>query len=146
MKKEYEEAFSEVDKIFDLMPIELLNRIPSKLKELIKENKSTLYKPNINEPFEDCKLKDETLVILALIYRDFLCSAQEKQELLLRDTNKIKEFEDELRKKYNPDDVFKNKRNIQEPLENTTTEIVKYKEKNFIQKLFDKIKNMFKKK
>ena len=146
MKKEYEEAFSEVDKIFDLMPIELLSRIPSKLKELIKENKSTLYKPNINEPFEDCKLKDETLVILALIYRDFLCSAKEKQELLIRDTNKIKEFEDELRKKYNPDDVFKNKRNIQEPLENTTTEIVKYKEKNFIQKLFDKIKNMFKKK
>ena len=146
MKKEYEEAFSEVDKIFDLMPIELLSRIPSKLKELIKENKSTLYKPNINEPFEDCKLKDETLVILALTYRDFLCSAKEKQELLIRDTNKIKEFEDELRKKYNPDDVFKNKRNIQEPLENTTTEIVKYKEKNFIQKLFDKIKNMFKKK
>ena len=146
MKKEYEEAFSEVDKIFDLMPIELLNKIPIKFKELIKENRSTLYKPNINEPFEDCKLKDETLVILALIYRDFLCSAQEKQQLLLRDSNKIKEFENELRKKYNPDDIFKNKRNIQEPLENTTTAIVEYKEKNFIQKLFDKIKNIFKKK
>ncbi len=146
MKKEYEEAFSEVDKIFDLMPIGLLNKIPNKFRELIKENKSSLYNPNISEPFEDCILKDETLVILALIYRDFLCNAQEKQELLLRDSNKFKEFEDELRKKYNPDDIFKNKRNIQEPLDNTSTAIVEYKEKNFIQKIFDKIKNIFKKK
>ncbi len=148
MKQEYAEAFSEVDKIFELMPIELLNKIPNKFKELIKENKSNSYEPNIYEPFENCKLKDETLIILALIYRDFLCTQEEKKELLIRDSNRIKEFEDELRKKYNPDDIFKNRAKSTNDFNNTeepSTAIIEYKEKNFLQKIFDKIKNLFKK-
>lgn len=146
MKEEYKEAFSEVDQIFYLMPSGLLNKIPSKFKELIRKNKSNTYKPNIQEPFENCKLKYETHVILALIYRDFLCSKEEREELIKRDTDKLLEFEKELREKYDPDNLFKNRKNTSQTIEENISEetaIIEYKEKNFIQKLFDKIKYLF---
>ncbi len=107
MKEEYREAFSEVDKIFEIMPSGLLDKIPNRFKELIKENKSNSYEPNIQEPFENCILKDETHVILALIYRDFLCNEEERKNLKLRDSQKLKEYEEELKEKYNPDNLFK---------------------------------------
>ena len=78
-----------------------------------------------------------------------MCSKEERENLLERDKNKLLEFEKELREKYNPDNIFKNKKNYSENIEDnisTETAIVKYNEKNFIQKLFDKIKHLFKRK
>ena len=54
-------------------------------------------------------------------------------------------MEELKREKYNTDNIFKNKKNYSENIENnisTETAIVEYKEKNFIQKLFDKIKHL----
>ena len=147
MKEEYREAFSEVEQILKLMPTNLSNRIPMKLKNIISLEKSKIYIPQISEPFEECELKEETKIILAVIYRDFLCSKEEREELLERDKNKLLEFEEELREKYNPDNLFKNKNNSSENIQDdisTETAMVEYKEKNFLQKLFDKIKNLFK--
>lgn len=101
MKQVYYEAFSEVDEVLKLMPITLLNKIPNKFKEVIHTQKSKDYIPQIGKPLENCKLKEETIVILGLIYRDFLCSDTEKQILKIRDTEALKEFEAELREKYN---------------------------------------------
>lgn len=149
MKEEYREAFSEVEQILKLMPTNLSNKIPTKFKNIITLEKSKTYIPKISEPFEECDLKEETTIILAVIYRDFLCSKEERDELLERNRNKLLEFEEELREKYNPDNLFKNKNNSSEILHvniSTETAIVEYKEKNFIQKLFDKIKNLFRRK
>ena len=91
---------------------------------------------------------EETKIVLAVIYRDFLCSEEERKEILERDKNKLLEFEQELREKYNPDNIFKNKNNSSENIQDnisTETAVVEYKEKNFIQKLFDKIKHLFRK-
>ena len=146
MKEEYREAFSEVEQILNLMPTNLSNKIPARFKNIISSEKSKTYTPRISEPFEECELKEETTIILAVIYRDFLCSKEEREELLERDKNKLLEFEQELREKYNPDNIFKNKNNSTERIQDnisTETAIVEYKEKNFIQKLFDKIKHLF---
>ena len=146
MKEEYRDAFSEVEQIFNLMPTNLSNKIPARFKNIISSEKSKTYTPRISEPFEECELKEETTIIHAVIYRDFLCSKEEREELLERDKNKLLEFEQELREKYNPDNIFKNKNNSTERIQDnisTETAIVEYKEKNFIQKLFDKIKHLF---
>ena len=147
MKEEYREAFSEVEQILNLMPTNLSNKIPLRFKQIISTEKSKTYFPKISEPLEECTLKEETTVILAVIYRDFLCSKQEREKLIERDSNKLLEFEKELREKYNPDDIFKNRKNSQTTLENKISEenaIIEYKEKNFIQKIFEKIKHFFK--
>lgn len=149
MKEEYREAFSEVEQILNLMPTNLSNKIPTKFKNIISLEKSKTYIPKISEPFEECELKEETNVILAVIYRDFLCSKEERAELLERDRNKLLEFEQELREKYNPDNIFKNKNNSSESIQDnisTETAIVEYREKNFIQKIFEKIKYLFRRK
>lgn len=149
MKEKYREAFSEVAQIINLMPSNLLSRIPLEFKQIIQEEKSKTYMPNITEPIEQCELKNETIIILALIYRDFLCSQKERINLLARDTHNLVELEKQLRKKYNPDNIFKNRNIAQYFKEEHQTEqmaIVEYKKQNFLQKLFDKIKHILKRK
>ena len=80
MKQEYMEAFSEVDEILEIMPTALSNKIPQKFKEIIKNEKSKDYIPNIKEPIDKCPMMEETIIILALIYRDFLCNEEERKK------------------------------------------------------------------
>lgn len=139
------EAFAEVDEILKLMPINLLNKIPNKFKEIVKSEKSKEYFPAIKEPIEDCNLKEETIIILSLIYRDFLCDENQRRELKARDAEELKKFEEELREKYNSDNLFKkNKEKIEE--NNQETALVEYKEESFIKRIFGIIKNIFKRK
>ena len=72
-----------------------------------------------------------------------------KEEYINKCQNHLRIKEQEAREKYNPDNLFKNSKVKTQNFENTTiteeTAIVEYKEKNFIQKIFDKIRNLFKK-
>ena len=150
MKLIYKEAFSEIDAIFKLMPSNLLNKIPKKFREIIESEKSMTYNPIIKEPIEEFELKEETIIILALIYRDFLCSNEEKEQLKLRDAQKIKEAEEELSIKYNIDDIFKKRKNTQTDLvtekvqSNQGSQLMVFEEK-WYRKIFNIIKNIFKK-
>lgn len=140
MKQEYKEAFTEVNEIIKMMPIELVNKIPSKFREMIVEEKYKNYIPDIKEPIEKCKLKNETIIILGLIYRDFLCSPDERKKLQEKDARELQEvekaIEEEIREKYNPDDIFKNRNKIvlqeEQPSEETRMTIVQ--EENGIKK------------
>ena len=153
MKQEYKEAFTEVNEIIKLMPIELVNKIPSKFREMIVEEKDKIYIPDIKEPLEKCKLKNETIIILGLIYRDFLCSAEERKKLQEKDAKELQEvqknIEDEVRPKYNSDDLFKkrNQNNTEETRnlgENNSMLVVQ--EQKWYQKIFNIIKGIFKRK
>lgn len=152
MKQEYKEAFTEVNEIIKMMPIELVNKIPSKFREMIVEEKDKNYIPDIKEPIEKCKLKNETIIILGLIYRDFLCSPDERKKLQEKDARELQEvekaIEEEIREKYNPDDIFKNRNKIvlqeEQPSEETRMTIVQ--EEKWYQKIFNLIKGLFRKK
>ena len=152
MKQEYKEAFTEVNEIIKMMPIELVNKIPSKFREMIVEEKDKNYIPDIKEPIEKCKLKNETIIILGLIYRDFLCSPDERKKLQEKDARELQEvekaIEEEIREKYNPDDIFKNRNKIvlqeEQPSEETRMTIVQ--EEKWYQKIFNLIKGLFRRK
>ena len=154
MKQEYKEAFSEVNEIIKLMPDELVNKIPNEFRRMIEEESAKEYTPNIQEPLEQQALKDETIIVLGLIYRDFLCSPDEKirlQEKDARELQKIQELqeaiEEEMRIKFNPDIVFKreNQSVIEEiqPNEENTSMIV-MQEDNWYKKIYNIIKSVFK--
>ena len=85
LKKEYMEAFAEVNEIIKLMPIQLQNKLPKKFCEMVEEEMDKTYFTDIKEPLENCKLKNETIVILGLMYRDFLCDPQKRKELQEKD-------------------------------------------------------------
>lgn len=145
MNEIYRQAFSEIDEILKIMPLNLLEKIPTKFKEMIKEEKSIEYKPEIKEPLENYQLKEETIIILALIYRNFLCDKEKKEELKLRDAQRIKEAEEAIRQKYNPDDVFKNKRTEDTINEKNSEEksLVVLQEEKWYKKIFNIIKKLF---
>ena len=150
MKPEYKEAFEEIYEIFNLMPKELLNKIPTKFYEMIKEERDTNYSPNIQEPLEKQKLKNETIIILGLIYRDFLCSPEEKRRLQEKDAKELQEMEkaleEEIREKYNPDDIFKKKKEVKEEYfeQHEEKSIAVIPEEKWYKKIFNIIKGLFK--
>lgn len=153
MKQEYMEAFAEVNEIIKLMPLELVKKIPSKFREMIVEEKDKNYIPDIKEPIEKCKLKNETIIILGLIYRDFLCSPDERKKLQEKDARELQEVqkavEEEIRERYNPDDIFKkkNQNNIEESNnKEENTSMIVIQEEKWYQKIFNLIKGLFRKK
>lgn len=146
MERAYEEAFAEVDEILKLMPIDLLSKIPAQFREIISKNKAKDYKIEIQDPLEEEKLKEETVVILGLIYRDFLASPEEKEELQLKDAEELKRIEEEMKKQYDMENIFQKRKSEKElQNENVTTELTVYKEPGFLQKLFNLIRGIFNK-
>lgn len=145
MKEIYKDAFAEVNEILKLMPKSMVEKIPNGFQQIIQDEKSSTYIPNIKEPLEECSLLEETTIILALIYRDFLCDKDEKERLKLRDAQQIKEAEDELYKKYNPDNLFKNRTPNKSIQVEENVSLVKYEEDKWYKKIWNKILHLFKK-
>lgn len=146
MKREYEDAFAEVDEIIKLMPVDISSNIPVKFRQVISENKAKDYIVKIQEPLEKQKLKEETIVILGLIYRDFLCTPEERETLQLKDAEKLKTIEQDMQEQYDVNKVFEKRKNQTNTkgIEDRQTDLVIYKEPGFIKKLFHLIKGIFK--
>lgn len=147
MKKEYEEAFVEVEQIINLMPTELSVKIPIEFRRMIIENKATDYKIQIVEPLEEQKFKEETIVIMGLIYRDFLASPEERERLQLNDNEELKKLEQQMYEKYDIDNTFKKRKakNKQLTEEEYSTDLMLYEEQGFLKKIFNLIKGIFSK-
>ena len=111
------------------------------------KNLKGLKKENL---FDEQNISKDTRVLLSLMYRNYWCDEATKIELLHQDLLEKQKYEEELREKYNVDNIFKN-RNKEIDIEETIVKeeihaLTEYKEKNFIQKIFDKIKSIFKRK
>lgn len=143
MDRAYEEAFVEVDEILKLMPIDLLSKIPVQFRQVISENKAKNYKADIKEPLDEENLKEETVIILGLIYRDFLASPEEREELQIQDAEELRKIEEELQQKYDIDNIFKNRKSAKS--DENSTDLIVYKNQNILKKLFNIIKGFFNK-
>lgn len=142
MKEERRAAYAEVDEILDLLDNEFTEKVPTKIREFIKQNKDTEHIPNIdpNASLADQDLKKETISFLTLLQLNYWCeSEEEKQEILRELVNTDKIREEELREKNNRNNIFEDKNNKQP--ENVA--VVEYKEPNLIRIILNKIKSMF---
>ena len=84
MTKEYQESFVEVVEVLNHSSPSVLEKIPTRLIDLFNTNKSEDYVANIDflsENWED-SLMPNTQAILALLYRDFLTSSEERKNLI----------------------------------------------------------------
>ena len=120
------------------------------MRDLFKNEKSKNYEPKIdpNIPLGQQNLQRKTLAILALLNINYWCeSEEEKQELLKSYAENDSIREKKLRERYNPDNIFsKNDKNKEiEEVADNVTKLVKYKKENFIKKLLNKIKKLFRK-
>lgn len=110
----FKNALKEVYYIIQNLPLEMQKKIPNDFKKSIVENMNENYVPNAfdeNKSLEEQNILNETKLILAAIYRDYIVSGEERNNLIIEE-NKIKnKLEEEKRKRYNPNSLFKNKTN-----------------------------------
>ena len=145
-------AYSEVYAILEKMKPEYIDKIPNKFKTMIIEEMDKTYKPkiDINIPLKEQKITSKALTILAMINLNYWCTNDKhKSELIELYSKNDKIQEQRLKEKYKPNNIFK-KREKEEtiPESNVSKEnaIIEYKEQNLIQRLFEKIKHLFKRK
>lgn len=152
MNSVYNQAFTEVLEVLKNSEENIISKIPKSFIELLNKYKDNNYEVQIdfsNENWDD-QIKKETQTILALIYRDYLVSPEEREKLLVEEKEEQIRIKNELREKYNPDNLFKNKNNIQEINKKTIEENIKEQQlviiddKPWYKKIFEKFKNMFK--
>ena len=146
MRNTTKEAFCEVYDIIKHMDKEMQEKIPNNFMNLIKENKALNYEFNIDYK-KDIKnqILRETKIILSLIYRDYLCSSEKREELLALDIEEIRREEKSSQEKYKIDYDSRKKEKLQdvEELKNKEQETLPIKvEKD---KWYIKIINFIKK-
>lgn len=144
MTEVYREAFTEVNEILKYLSENLLRKIPKEIIDNIKENMSTSYELEYDNTkgLNEQNLKQETRAILSVIYRDYICDENIKQEIIQKDRKEW--FELEKKKGYGNTNIFK-KQNIQNKdiEENKALQVVR--KQNIIIKIIDKIKIMWRK-
>ena len=152
--KEFAEASAEINEILKYLPKEEVEKIPSKLREFFKEVSSKDYVTNINPniPLDKQQIKEKTKDIIALIYRNYWCSEEERKELDQKLIENDRKFEEELREKYNPDNIFKNNVTTTKEEESEVKEakieqsLVPQETGKWYQRFLDMVKRWFKKK
>lgn len=110
---EYKEAITEVLDILYNSDEDLLGKIPKKLIDFWERNKSKTYKPNLNHdlPLTEMNLKKKTKSIIAMIYLNYICEEEQKKSFKHILKNNEDFYQQELREKYNPDNIFKKRKN-----------------------------------
>lgn len=138
------QAYAEVDTFINLLGSEYINKIPIKLRNFFANEKDNNYivqiDPNIS--IEEQKLREETLAIIALLNLKYWCT-DEKEIARLKEIYQENEniYQKELREKYDPNNIFKDKE--KEQMQTEVTDMIEYKEPTFFKKIIDKIKKFF---
>ena len=151
LKKSPPEIIQKIPKSF----LDFLEKIQSKSYSFVYDNTKTLREQNI---------KSETRGLIALVYRDYLCNEEEKNNYIIKYKKHIAEKEHEFRKKYDSEKLFKTSEdNTSEKINSTElspnseqkkietskddiiceTSIIEYKRKNIFQKFLNNIKKYF---
>lgn len=146
MNENTKKVYSEVYQVLNVLGDEYIRRLPKSLYNMLEEKRDTTYNPKYTDEItlDMQNINKESLNILALLQFNYWCdSYEEKLELqnILEENEKI--HEENLRKKYNSENLFKNKKNVytKEAIENNMA-IAEYKE-NIFRKFINKIKNIF---
>ena len=125
-------AYTEVDRILNLMDEQYQKKIPEKLRKLISESKLNDYDVIINPkiPLKEQKISRKALSILAVLNYNYWCVGESKKQKLI-----------EI---YNPDNLFNNKNEFSKQNIENKQLIVYNKKENVIIKIFNKIKKLLK--
>ncbi len=134
-KQEY--LYKDTYTIIEMMDDNLKNRINPDFIRFLKENQDNSFEGTINKniPLREQNLREEIKIMLSLIYIDYFCEKEQKEKIIQREENNLREFYSR--------DIFE-KNNIPNITEETKGMVV-YKE-TLIQKIINKIKSFFNKK
>ena len=146
---EYSEAAVEVLDILNHTNKEDVARIPQSFIKFLTNISSKSYKVKFNheQPINGLNLKKQTKELLGFIYITWWCDKEEREKYkkLIHESN-IKN--EEIKEKYNVNDIFKNMKETQEHkiIQNENvmkTSIAEYKKENIFKRVLNKILSFF---
>ena len=131
-----------------------LDRIPNKFIQFLNDNCLIDYECNFDytKPLKELDISNEARGLIAMICLNYWCTNEEQKEIFKKHLteNELK-YQEELRKKYNSDDIFNNKPNyVKENIKESNfqavnTAMVECVELKCYQKVFNKILYIFRK-
>ena len=146
MTLERRKAYTELLEVLKRVDTSLVSKIPPELLNFFKEYKINEYEYMYDEnlSLSEQKLNSITLSLLAMLNLNYWCEDEEHKKELLRkyNDNEIK-YQEKLREKYNPDNLFKNSHVNSTPIAENM-QIVEYKKTAWYKKIFEKILSIFK--
>lgn len=146
---EYSEAAVEVLDILNHTAREDVELIPQSFIKFLTDISSKNYKVQFNheQPVNGMNLRKQTRELLGFIYITWWCDKEEREKYkkLIQESN-IKN--EEIKEKYNVNDIFKNKKEKQEHkiIQNENvmkTSIAEYKKENIFKRVLNKILSFF---
>lgn len=146
MLVDYQKRLYEVNEILNYLPQEDYNKIPVDIIQFIQNNMEKDYYWSINKEkaFENQELNRDTIAILSYINTEYLLNQEQKDFMEQIHIQNDINMQNEIKDKYNVDELFKKKIkqtvNINENLEIIT----KDDNLKFWKKIIRKIKNVLK--
>lgn len=143
------EIYSEVYQVLNLLGNEYIDKLPKSLFNMLEEKRNINYEPKYIEdlPLNKQNIKKETLSIIALLHLNYWCeNADEKNKLNQMFKNNEDRYQDELRKKYNSEDIFKKKLEFENEEQTKEKYLTVIQEEKWHQKIFKLIKRILRKK
>jgi len=140
----YEIAISETLHYLKGIKQEDIDKIPNRLIEFLQENSSKEYvcKFDYTKPLNELELQEETKGLIGMICLNYWCETEEQKKFFENKLNENeKKYQEKLREKYNPDNIFKNKQE-ETLVKNSNLPVVMQKE-TFFKKLISFIKGLF---
>lgn len=150
-KDKYSKAYTEVLEILKHLPKNEYDKIDNEKIKFFEKNKDISYKFSINPeiPLDEQNISIEANSIIVALFQDYFASEKQKEKLKIILKKNEDKYQEEIKNKYNPDDIFKNKKIINEDsnqkIESNNLPI-EFKERNFFSKLITYIKNLILKK
>ena len=142
-------AYSEIFEILSLMEEEDKEKVPQEVRDFFEEQRMKEYKPKIRTdiPLTEQNLRRETVVLLTILVINYWCDSEEEKQSFINELEKNEKVKKELQEKYNPDNLFKNRKKTKEDVVMEQVEnvgMIKYKE-NIITKLKEWFRKIFNK-
>lgn len=135
IKPEQAYAYAELLEVLELMDPTYVNKVPKKLMNIFKTYADSEYEKHIavNVPLEEQELHEKTTALLAMLLLNYWCeSEEEKQNLLEVYKENERKYQEELKEKYNPDNIFNNnvprEENVDDPVSKVSQNAVEQKD------------------
>ena len=138
-------TYEEIYEILSYMDEATVMKIPKKVLNIIQEKRNSNFKTKIdeNDIFNEKNVSKEAIDFLCWIEYTYWMKESRKQKINKIKLDKIQKSEEEKREKYNPDNLFKNRKlNQQEHETQQEVALVEVKEKFYI-KFIKKLKELF---
>lgn len=149
LNQKYAEASVEVLDILNHMNEKEKTKVSKTFINFLEQNASKDYVSQLDysKKLNNMELKEETRGLLTIMYKNYWCPEDEKENLQKILLENDKKYQEELKESYSLNDIF-NKPENEIEITNTETQnisVVPYKE-SFINKIVNKIKVFFHKK